>query len=201
MKKSDIRSILTSLKSEDLTQDEAISKILDLTHAESDALKDRIDELTEENKGLKDSNSNEWESKYNSLNEEYGKYKADQEALASKSAKSEALKALLKTAGLSEKGQEKAAKYTSLDSVEIGKDGQIKGADKLIEAIKAEWAEYAEESSSSGASTSKADAVGGSGSKKMSMAEIYAKDENGKYKLSTAERQKLVAENLAAENS
>jgi hypothetical protein len=35
----------------------------------------------------------------------------------------------------------------------------------------------------------------------MSMAEIYAKDENGKYKLSTAERQKLVAENLAAENS
>ena len=69
----------------------------------------------------------------------------------------------------------------------------MKGARDHIKAAKEEWAEYVTTTTTTGAKTSTPPA--NSGGAKLTKAEIYARDEHGRYKLSTAERQKALAEN------
>lgn len=194
IKKSDIRAILKSFKDEDMTQDEAISKVLDMAHSEIDTLKDERDELQEQLKeAQKKPDETELQKKYDKLQKEYEAYKNDQEAKNTKTSKADALKEALKASGLSEAGQSKALKYTDLEKIELDDKGAIKGVDKLLEEIKTEWSDYTVKESSAGAKTVQGDKVGGSGTKRT-MEEIYAKDERGRYKLSTAERQAALVE-------
>lgn len=68
--------------------------------------------------------------------------------------KSDALKAMLKAAGYSEKGVDKIAKYGNyLDGVELDENGSIKNSDALIKAISGEWGEYIETKTATGAQT------------------------------------------------
>ena len=99
----------------------------------------------------------------------------------------------LKDANLSEKGIEKAIKYAEWDKIELGEDGKLKGANDHIKAVREEWAEYVTTTTTTGAKTSTPPA--NTGGAKLTKAEIYARDERGRYKLSTAERQKALAEN------
>ena len=77
----------------------------------------------------------------------------------------------------------------------MGEDGKFKDADKLIKDIKEEWSDFIVSSETKGANvtTPPANVNGG----KISRAEIFKKDEHGKYVLSTAERQKAIAESLS----
>ena len=110
-----------------------------------------------------------------------------------KAAKEAAYRSILKDANLSEKGIEKAIKYAEWDKIEIETDGKLKGASDHIKAVKEEWAEYVTTTTTTGAKTSNPPA--NNGGTKLTKAEIYARDEHGRYKLSTAERQKALAEN------
>ena len=94
---------------------------------------------------------------------------------------------------MSEKGIEKAIKYAEWDKIELDADGKLKGANDHIKAVREEWAEYVTTTTTTGAKTSTPPV--NTGGAKLTKAEIYAKDEHGRYKLSTAERQKALAEN------
>ena len=91
--------------------------------------------------------------------------------------KSDALKAMLKAAGYSEKGVDKIAKYGNyLDGVELDENGSIKNSDALIKAISGEWGEYIETKTATGAQTANPPTGygGGTNSKSTGRAKILA---------------------------
>ena len=130
---------------------------------------------------------------YKALKADFDKYKEEVTEKETKAAKEAAYRAILKDANLSEKGIEKAVKYAEWDKIELGEDGKLKGANDHIKAVKEEWAEYVTTTTTNGANTATPPA--NNGGAKLTKAEIYARDEHGRYKLSTAERQKALAEN------
>jgi len=131
---------------------------------------------------------------YKTLKADFDKYKAEVTEKETKAAKEAAYRAILKDANLSEKGIEKAVKYADWDKIELGTDGKLKGANDHIKAVRDEWAEYVTTTTTTGAKTSTPPA--NTGGAKLTKAEIYAKDEYGRYKLSASERQKAIAETL-----
>lgn len=138
-----------------------------------------LDELKAEDHGKK---ARDWEKKYNDLMAEN-----------TKKAKMEAFRAVLKDASLSEKGIEKAIKYADWDSMELDENGGLKDAKAHIKTAKEEWSEYIETVTKTGADTPMPPA--NDEGNKLTRADIYKKDDKGRYVMSTTERQKALAEN------
>lgn len=160
--------------------------------AKYEAVQKELDELKQAaEKGEKDP----YKVKYEAIKEEFESYKNDVSAKETKSAKESAYRSLLKTAGISEKRIEAVLKVSDMDGVELDKDGKIKNSDKLTEQIKADWSDFIVNETETGAKTPNPPANNGG---KMTRAEIYAKYENGRYKLDAETRQKAIAENPEA---
>ena len=160
--------------------------------AKYEAVQKELDELKQAaEKGEKDP----YKVKYEALKEEFESYKNDVSAKETKSAKESAYRALLKTAGISEKRIEAVLKVSDMDGVELDKEGKVKNADKLTDQIKADWSDFIVKETETGAQTPNPPANNGG---KMTRAEIYAKDEKGRYKHEDAERKRLIAENPEA---
>lgn len=139
--------------------------------------------------GKKDS----YKVKYEALKEEFEGYKSEQTKKEARSAKEKAYRELLKQAGVSEKRLDAVLRVSDVDSVELDEKGTIKDADKLTESIKSEWADFIGTTSIQGAQTATPPAsTGGNG---MTKADIYKKDDHGRYVMSAAERQKALMEN------
>ena len=175
---------------------EAHSETVDSLKADRDSYKEDAEKLKDVQKELDDlkaKGDDGWKEKHDRLKDEFDKYKTDVQAKETKAAKEAAYRAILKDANLSEKGIEKAIKYAEWDKIELGEDGKLKGANDHIKAVREEWAEYVTTTTTTGAKTSTPPA--NNGGSKLTKAEIYARDEHGRYKLSTAERQKALAEN------
>ena len=175
---------------------EAHSETVDSLKADRDSYKEDAEKLKDVQKELDDlkaKGDDGWKEKHDRLKDEFDKYKTDVQAKETKAAKEAAYRAILKDANLSEKGIEKAIKYAEWDKIELDADGKLKGANDHIKAVREEWAEYVTTTTTTGAKTSTPPA--NNGGAKLTKAEIYAKDEHGRYKLSTAERQKALAEN------
>ena len=201
--KAQVREILSAAGVTSENMSEAVDKIIDGHLTSVNALREDIakykadaEKLPTVQKELDDmkANSNDdWKEKHDRLKDEFDKYKTDVQAKETKAAKEAAYRAILKDANLSEKGIEKAVKYAEWDKIELGEDGKLKGANDHIKAVREEWAEYVTTTTTTGAKTSTPPA--NNGGAKLTKAEIYARDEHGRYKLSTAERQKALAEN------
>ena len=175
---------------------EAHSETVDSLKADRDSYKEDAEKLKDVQKELDDlkaKGDDGWKEKHDALKAEFDQYKNDVQAKETKAAKEAAYRAILKDANLSEKGIEKAIKYAEWDKIELGEDGKLKGANDHIKAAREEWAEYVTTTTTTGAKTSTPPA--NNGGSKLTKAEIYARDEHGRYKLSTAERQKALAEN------
>ena len=175
---------------------EAHSETVDSLKADRDSYKEDAEKLKDVQKELDDlkaKGDDGWKEKHERLKEEFDQYKTDVQAKETKAAKEAAYRAILKDANLSEKGIEKAVKYAEWDKIELGEDGKLKGANDHIKDAREEWAEYVTTTTTTGAKTSTPPA--NNGGAKLTKAEIYARDEHGRYKLSTAERQKALAEN------
>ena len=175
---------------------EAHSETVDSLKADRDSYKEDAEKLKDVQKELDDlkaKGDDGWKEKHDALKAEFDQYKNDVQAKETKAAKEAAYRAILKDANLSEKGIEKAIKYAEWDKIELDADGKLKGANDHIKAVREEWAEYVTTTTTTGAKTSTPPA--NNGGAKLTKAEIYAKDEHGRYKLSTAERQKALAEN------
>lgn len=168
----------------------------DLSKYKTDA--EKLPDVQKELDELKAKGDDGWKEKHDKLKGEFDNYKKDVEARETHNKKVEAYKAILKDANLSKKGIEKAVKYADWDKIEIDSDGKLKGANDHIKAVREEWAEYVTTTTTTGAKTSTPPA--NTGGAKLTKAEIYVKDEHGRYKLSTAERQKALAETLNSNN-
>ena len=103
---------------------------------------------------------------YKALDKAFKDYKAEVAAKETRAAKEAAYRAVLKDAGLSEKGVEKAIKYAEWDKIELDADGKLKGASDHIKSVKEEWAEYVTTTTTTGASTAKPPANNGGGTGK-----------------------------------
>ena len=174
---------------------EAHSETVDSLKADRDSYKEDAEKLKDVQKELDDlkaKGDDGWKEKHDRLKAEFDQYKNDVQEKETKAAKEAAYRAILKDANLSEKGIEKAVKYADWDKIELGEDGKLKGANDHIKAVREEWAEYVTTTTTTGAKTSTPPV--NNGGAKLTKAEIYAKDEHGRYKLSTAERQKALAE-------
>lgn len=175
---------------------EAHSETVDSLKADRDSYKDDAEKLKDVQKELDDlkaKGDDGWKEKHDALKVEFDQYKNDVQEKETKAAKEAAYRAILKDANLSEKGIEKAVKYADWDKIELDADGKLKGANDHIKAVRDEWAEYVTTTTTTGAKTSTPPV--NNGGAKLTKAEIYARDEHGRYKLSTAERQKALAEN------
>ena len=142
-----------------------------------DGVKKELDEIKD--------GDNDWQKKYEKEHSDFEAYKTDVTAKDTKRTKEHAVREFLKSVGVSEKRLDAVLKVTNLDDFELDKDGKIKDADKHTETVKTEWADFIE-------TTSPPTNNGGT---KMTKAEIYKKDDKGRYVLSTEERQKALVEN------
>ena len=128
--------------------------------------------------------------------DEYGGYKEKYEkdhkeleelkAKTTRDAKSNAYRALLKSAGISEKYLDTVLRASDIERLELDTKGAIKGADVLAEEAKTTWGDFMETTTTKGARIDTPPAnVGGT----MSRAQILAIKDRG-------ERRKAIAENM-----
>ena len=136
-----------------------------------------------------------YKEQYEKEHKAFEDFKKGVEAEKSKAKKVDAYRALLLKAGVSEKRIDAIVKVTSMDDIELDDNGDIKDADKRIEGIKTEWSEFIVTEKQRGANTE--NPPSNTGGEKMTRAEIFKKDEHGRYVLSAAERQKAIAESLS----
>lgn len=132
----------------------ALKEERDALKADAEALPAVKKELDALKKKADASNSDEYKEKYDTLQAEYEKYKADVAAKAENDTKNRLYRELAKKAGINEKRLDAILKVTNLSDIKIAKDGNaLENADKLEEAIKTEWADFITTEASKGAST------------------------------------------------
>lgn len=150
----------------------------------------KYDDLKKE---VESTDVNEYKEKYDKEHHDFEEFKAKVKAEQTKAAKTVAYKELLKEAGVSDKRIDSVLKVTAVDELELDEEGNIVDADKVVEGIKEEWSEFivTEEVRGAGTETPPKNVGGDS---KLTKADIYKKDERGRYVLSTAERQKALTE-------
>lgn len=156
---------------------------------------EEIEALKTEKQTAEDSatTAEKWKTKYQALKDDFESYKGEQAKKETRAAKEKAYRELLKQAGVNEKRLDAVLRVSDVDSVELDEKGTIKGADKLTEGIKSEWADFIGTTSIQGAQTATPPAsTGGNG---MTKADIYKKDDHGRYVMSAVERQKALMEN------
>ena len=127
-------------------------------------------------------------SEFDELKKEYDDYKKDITAKETRTAKVNAFRELLKTAGVSDKRFDTVIKVSDIDGLELDKDGKIKDAEKITENIKTEWADFIPTTTVVGANTANPPATTG-GSFKTRAEIMKIKD--------TTERQAALAEFIA----
>ena len=156
---------------------------------------EEIEALKTEKQTAEDSatTAEKWKTKYQALKDDFEAYKGEQTKKETRNAKEKAYRELLRQAGVSEKRLDAVLRVSDVDSVEIDEKGAIKGADKITESIKSEWADFIQTTTIQGAQTA-APPVNSGGSA-MTKADIYKKDDHGRYVMSAAERQKALMEN------
>ena len=132
---------------------EAHSETVEALKAERDTYKADAEKLPAVQKAFEDlkGTSGDYEQKYNDLKKQFDTYKSEQTAKAEKTAKETANKEMLKGAGISDKRIASIMKVTSLDGVELDKDGKLKNIEQLTENAKTEWADFIDTHSKAGA--------------------------------------------------
>ena len=139
--------------------------------------------------GKKDS----WKVKYDAVKEELEGVRAEQAKKETHAAKEKACRAILQKAGISEKRIDSVLRVYDVDSVELDDKGGIKDADTLEKNIREEWADFIPTTTIRGADTATPPASTHGAA--MTKADIYKKDDHGRYVLSAAERQQALIEN------
>lgn len=161
--------------------------------ADAEALPDIQKQLEKAQADLEAGKKDSWKIKYDAIKEEFDGYKNEQIKKETRAAKEKAYRDLLKQAGVSEKRLESVLRVSDVDGVELDDKGGVKDADKLAESIKNEWADFIVTTETRGANTANPPANNPIGS--MTKADIYKKDDHGRYVLSAAERQQALIEN------
>lgn len=165
-----------------------------LKNYKADALK--LPTVQKELDELKKGDGKDWKAKYDAEKAAHDKTKSDHEAKETAAKVREAYRELLKGAGVADKYLATALKATDLTAMKLGDDGKLEGAEELEKSAKTEWADFIQATRTDGA---KVDTPPANTGGRKTREEIFKKDDKGRYILSTAERQKALAENMAAQ--
>lgn len=184
--------------------DEQIETIIDAHTETVDGLKEardgfkadaeRLPEVQRELDDLKRTGG-DWQQKYETEKGEHDRLKQEIADKATKTAKESAYRQLLKGCNVSEKRIETIIKASGaeIDGMELDDDGNPVKADELKAGIKQEWADFIVTTTTTGAPVTHPPV--NSGNTTLTKADIYKRDDKGRYVMTTAERQKALAEN------
>lgn len=200
------------LKGMGLTEDqqdtilEAHTETVNEIKAERDRLKSDAEKLPTVQKELDDlkaAGDGGYKEKYEAEHKAFETYKKAVDTEKATAAKEKAVEAVLKKIGVSEKRLQSVAKLAKadglLDALELDENGAVKEADKLEKSLKDGYSEYITTTSTKGADTATPPA--NSGGAKLTMADIYKKDEKGRYVMDYEARLKAIEENLNNQNT
>lgn len=173
----------------------------DITRYKEDA--EKLESVQKELDELKSKGDDGYKDKYESEHKAFEEYKSNVAAEKTSAAKEKAVEAVLKKIGVSEKRLQSVAKLAKadglLDALELDDDGAVKEADKLEKSLKDSYSDYIVTTSTQGANT--ANPPANSGGAKLTMADIYKKDEKGRYVMDYEARLKAIEENLNNQNT
>ena len=172
--------------------DEKIDQIIDAHTEVTDALKADRDkykedatklpqvqkELDEAKQQVEAAAKDGYKEKYEKEKKDFDEYKKGIEAEKTKATKTEALKALLKKAGVSEKRVDAVVKVTALDDIELDDKGEVKDADERIKGIQEEWSDFIVKKETKGEPTETPPTGGAGGGKELSRAAMVAAKHN-----------------------
>ena len=159
--------------------------------AERDKYKADAEKAGELQKSLDDLQKEDWKAKYEKEHSDYQDYRNKTESEKALEGVKSAYKALLKANQVGEKHIDSIMNVTDFGKMKVV-DGKLEGEEELTKTIKSKWSGFIYSEGAKGADVQTP--PGTSGGKVLSMSEIYAKDENGRYKLSTQERQNAIAQ-------
>lgn len=159
---------------------------IDKYKADAEKLPEVQKELEKVQRAIVDPDKDPYKVKYEALKEEFAEYKKGIEDAEAKSNKEKAYRKLLKQAGVSDRRIDAVLKVSDIDSIEFEADGNVKGADGLVEAIKEEWSDFIVTKDVKGADTS--NPPQNTGGKTITAEEIIAIKDG-------TERRKKMAEN------
>ena len=183
-------------------EDEKIEQIVDAHTEVTEGLKSERDQykadaeklaaVQQQLDELRANSGDDWKEKYNTLKRTFDDFKTE----SANHAKAEKIKAayaqLLKDANVDSKRIDAILKITDMSGMTLDESGKLVDADKLSASIKSEWSAFIQTTGVKGSSV-ETPPENHSGTT-MTRADVYAKDEKGHYKLSTAERQKMLTE-------
>lgn len=131
---------------------------------------------------------------YKTLKKSFDDYKAEIENKQAKEAKEKAARAFYESKGITGKNLEIAMRGSraEIDGIELDGD-KIKDASALDALVNGDFSGLVATTTTKGATT--ANPPANNGGDKLTKADIYKKDDKGRYVMSTAERQKALAEN------
>lgn len=172
---------------------DAIKEQRDTYKADAETLAKVQKELDE----LKAAGNDGYKEKYEKEHKAFEDFKKDQTAKETLSAKEKAFRAALKEVNINEKRMDTVVKAAHADGVinglDLDENGAIKDADKLKESIKADWADFVLTVETRGADIAHPPANTGGGT--LTKADIYRKDDKGRYVMTATERQKALIDN------
>lgn len=192
-----------SLKAMGLT-DEQVDSIVEMHTETVDGLKDKLktaeekasklDDVQKELDGLKAKGGDDYKAKYEAEKKAFADYKADQTAKETKAAKEKAVKAYFEGKKITGGNLSIAMRGArdEIAGIELDDTGKIKDTAALDALVGGEYAALVVTTETRGARTETPPANNGGG--KLTRADIYKKDDHGRYVMSTADRQKALAE-------
>jgi len=154
----------------------------------------KLDGVEKELNDLKANSGDDYKAKYEAEKKAFADYKADQMAKETKAAKEAAVKAYFESKNITGANLAIAMRGARDEIAGIELDGtSIKDTTALDALVSGEYSGLVVTTTRQGAAT--ATPPVNTGGSKLTRADIYAKDEHGRYKLSASERQKALADN------
>lgn len=175
---------------------EAHSETVDGLKAERDKYKAEAEKLPDVQKQLDALKGEDWKAKYESEHKAFADYKTDIASKETLGKVKAAYRQLLLDNNIGEKHIDSILKVTDFSAMKLGEDGKLTDAAKLAEAAKNDWSGFITTTETKGANV---DTPPAGGMKSMTRAEIYAKDDHGRYKLDATQRQEQLAKLMASE--
>lgn len=186
-------------------EDEKIEQIIDAHTETVNGLKEerdkfkadaeRLSGVQKELDDLKANSGDNWKDKYDTLKKTFDDFKTETVNRERADKVKAAYAELLKAANVDSKRIDAILKITDWTDKKLDENGKLVDEDKLTNSIKSEWSAFIQTTGTKG---SEVETPPKTSTQTMTKADIYAKDEHGRYKLSTEERQAAL---MAAHNT
>ena len=180
---------------------EAHTEVTEGLKEERDKFKESADKLAnvqQELDTLKANTGDDWKDKYDTLKKTFDDFKTETVNREKADKVKAAYTELLKAANVDSKRIDAILKITDWTDKKLDENGKLVDENKLTDSIKSEWGAFIQTTGTKG---SEVETPPKTNTQTMTRADIYAKDEHGRYKMSTAERQAAIMQQLTAKTT